>query len=501
MKAVMSTARAPRLSAQPYHAFAAAPVQAERRMSVLEIGNRVGRHAVVIGAGIGGLIAARVLSDHFVRVTLVERDALPEAPVPRSWMPQGQHAHVLSHRGQAILEQLFPGLFVGMGASGSVGVDLGSQMRWQHLGVVSTRARSGVTSQFQSRYALEWHVCQQVRSLDNVCVLERAQVTGLRTNCTGEAISGVEIRSLDGSDARSGVLTADLVVDASGRGSQLPRWLEALGYDSPAQTDIGIDFAYASRIYRRPRGLRSDWKVLLCHQDPSAGRRSVHIVPIEDERWIVTAGGRLGSAPPADEAGFLEFLRSVVSADVFAAIRDAEALTPIVAARFASNQWRHYERLKRFPARLTAIGDALCSINPIYGQGMAICALQAMALDRCIRRSGGLLDRAAQRFPSAVARMVELPWMLAACEDFRYPETSGPRPAFAGLLNWYAHKVRRLSATDAQALLDLLAMLHLERHPITLYRPAMICKVLLSCFQRHRAAAIVPAGAVSNLST
>jgi 2-polyprenyl-6-methoxyphenol hydroxylase-like FAD-dependent oxidoreductase len=469
-------------------------------MSNAKLGNRSGRHAVVIGAGMAGLLAARVLSEHFVRVTLVERDALPSAPAARAWAPQGQHAHVLAYKGQAILEQLFPNLFGAMGANGSIAVDLGSQMHWQHLGIVSTRARSGLQSQFQSPYALDWHLRRQVRSLDNICILERSQVIALRTNCNGEAIGGVEFRSLLGNDARTGVLTADLVVDAGGRASQLPRWLEALGYDRPAQTEIGVEFAYASRIYRRPRGFRDDWKVLLSHQDPSVGLKSVHIVPIEDDRWIVTVGARLGERVPTEAGGFIEFLRDLLPREAFDAVRQAEPLTPILSARFPSSQRRHYERLKRFPDCLIALGDALCSLNPIYGQGVTLCASQALALDRCLRRTRSGLARAARRFRADAALESDLPWRLAACEDFRYPQTSGERPAFAAWTNWYTRKVRELSATDPHAALALLEIMHMEAHPAALYRPSMMSKVLLTLLQPRRMEAPVHRGAASNAS-
>src|SRR5689334_13596224 len=201
-------------------------------MSSARNAGRIGRHAVVIGAGTMGLIAARVLSDHFVRVTLLERDELPAVRAPRKWIPQGLHAHLIPDRAQLILERLFPGLWADMEKDGAVPVDLGAQMHWEHLAVVSVRARSGYVSRCQSRYALEWHITRQLRALDNICILHNAQVTGLRTNCTGEIVSGVEFHSVSNEEPHARVLTADLIVDASGRTSALPRWLQALGFDS-----------------------------------------------------------------------------------------------------------------------------------------------------------------------------------------------------------------------------------------------------------------------------
>jgi flavin-dependent dehydrogenase len=453
-----------------------------------------GDHAVVIGSGISGLLAARVLSEHFARVSIIERDLLVDEAAPRKGVPQGRHVHILLRRGQSILEHFFPGLFAQMGPRKSVLVDLGHEMRWWRMGLTNTRAKSGVLSQFQTRPLLEWYVRQRVRELANVSFIERSEICGLCLDDSGKVVTGVQLRSAADKTQPASVLTADLVVDASGRASHLPQWLQAHDYPQPATSQVEIDFAYASRIYRRPTHVAHDWKVLICYPNPPFSKRGSYVFPIEDDCWIVTHGSRLGDRPPSDEAGFLEFARSLTHPDVYEAIREAEPVTSITTFRFPSNQRRHYERLRRFPDCLIVLGDAVSSVNPIYGQGMTVCAIEAQALDRCLRAHA--LTRAARKFRAAVGRIVELPWMLVTCEDFRYPQTIGSRPPGVRFINWYTRKVHELTVTDAGALLTLLGVMQMEQHPMSLYRPGIALKVLAAALRgflsRGRAPDIAP---------
>ena len=437
-----------------------------------------GKHAVVIGGGMSGLLAARVLSGHFERVTIIERDLLVDEVAPRKGVPQGRHVHILLRRGQNILEHFFAGLFEEMGPRKSVLVDLGLEMRWWRMGLTNKRARSGVLSQFQTRPLLEWYVRRRVRQLGNVAFAERSEVCDLCLDTSGKVVTGVQVRSAAGKSQPARVLSADLVVDASGRASHLPQWLQTHGYPQPSTSIVEIDFAYASRIYRRPSNVDQDWKVLICYPDPPHSKRGSYIFPIEDDCWIVTHGSRLRDRPPSDEAGFLEFARGLTHPDVYEAIRDAQPVTPITTFGFPSNQRRHYERLRRFPDRLVVLGDAVSSVNPIYGQGMTVCAIEALELDRCLRAH--VLSRAARKFRASVGRIVELPWMLVTCEDFRYPQTTGPRPPGVRFINWYTRKVHELTVTDVEALRTLLGVMQMERHPLSLYRPRIALKIFAS---------------------
>ena len=173
-------------------------------------------------------------------------------------------------------------------------------------------------------------------------------------------------------------------------------------------------------------------------------------------------------------------------------------MTSITTFRFPSNQRRHYERLRRFPDRLIVLGDAVSSVNPIYGQGMTVCAIEALELERCLRAHA--LTRAAHKFRAAVGRIVELPWMLVTCEDFRYPQTKGSRPPGVDFINWYTRKVHELTATDAGALLTLLGVMQMERHPMSLYRPGIALKVLAAALRGFLSRGTAPDIAPQSLS-
>jgi 2-polyprenyl-6-methoxyphenol hydroxylase-like FAD-dependent oxidoreductase len=461
----------------------------------------LGRHAIVIGGSIAGLLTARVLSDYFEQVTVVDRDVLKADAGPRKGVPQGRHVHLLLHKGQAIIERLLPGIFQNMGPDGSVQIDLGADMRWLHLGVLSMRAATGTTSQFQTRPALEYHVRRRVEAIHNIALVERTEVTRLLHDADAQAVTGVELRSA-GDRAALRELSADLVVDASGRASHTPRWLESLGYKAPPETTVEIDFAYASRLYQRPAHLAVDWKVLICYPNPPKERRGAYIFPIENDGWIVTMGSRLGDRPPGDEEGFMDFARSLPHPDVYEAIRDAVPITPITTFRFLSNRRRHYEKLRRFPDRLVVLGDALCSFNPIYGQGMTICAREVEALQRYLSIAGhGGVVRAARRFRGEAARIVAIPWMLVTGEDFRYPETRGARPPLVDLINWYTRKIHELTVTDSATLHALIAVMQMERHPLTLYAPSIVFKVLRLAFSKRARALHVVSPATHTDST
>jgi 2-polyprenyl-6-methoxyphenol hydroxylase-like FAD-dependent oxidoreductase len=250
------------------------------------------------------------------------------------------------------------------------------------------------------------------------------------------------------------------------------------------ESRVKVDIGYASRIYRRPQELPGDWKVLVIYPTPPAGTRGGAVLPIEDNAWIVSLTGRLRDYPPNDEASFLDYARSLPEPTLYEVIKDAEPLSPIAIHRFPANQRRHYERMSRFPEGLIILGDALCSFNPIYGQGMTTAILQASRLQECLQRQssphaqkkGSGLALSLQK---ALAKVVDIPWLMATCEDFRYPQTVGHRPAGTSLLNWYTSRVHRLAASNTRATLRFYEVLHMLKPPVVLFTPRILFAVLL----------------------
>src|SRR5437588_4521439 len=441
-----------------------------------------GQPAVVIGASMAGLLASRVLSEHFEQVTVIERDRLPQEVQARKGVPQGRHVHILLHRGASIMKELFPDLFPALIKDGAVPIDTVADFHWYNFGAWKARFKSGITFYSQSRPLLEGLVREQVAARSNVRFLDMCDVVKLCANHDATQITGVQIRHRQG-EQHEEVLSADLVVDASGRGSQTPQWLATLGYDKVEETTIKVDVGYATRVYRRPEHNNFDHNVLAVYSTPPAEKRAGVLAPIEENRWIVTMIGWIRHYQPDDEAGFLAFARSLPQPDLYEAIKDAEPVTPLTIHKFPANRRRDYERIARFPEGFVALGDAVCSFNPVYGQGMTAAALEAETLNTLLyqqreRRASGDITGFSHPFQKKITHIVDTFWLLAASEDFRHPETQGKRPLGVNLLNRYARRVHELSTFNPQVTVLLYQVLQAIKSPMALFSPRILAKVL-----------------------
>lgn len=429
-----------------------------------------------------GLLAGRVLSEHFEHVTIIERDRLSVDPEARKGVPQGRHVHVLLKKGASLLTDLFPDLSSALIEGGAPYLDSIEDVRWYHFGVWKARFPSDIRGYSQSRPLLEKGVRDCVAARANVRFIDACAVTRLCANNDNTRVVGVQLRHRN-EDHCEEDLAVDLVVDASGRGSQAPQWLMSLGYDRVKESIVKVDVGYASRIYRRPNQMDPDWKALIIYPTPPGGKRGGYVVPIENDGWIVTLVGWLRDYPPDDEMGFLDYARSLPVPNLYEAIKDAEPLTPIVTHKFPANQWRHYERMSRFPEGFVILGDAACSFNPIYGQGMTTAALEASVLHDYLCQqqrnvAPGDVNGRTQRFRQAIAKVVKAPWLLATGEDFRYPETEGQRPAGMRFLDWYGGKIHALVSSYPVATLRFYEVLHMLKPPTALFEPRILFAVL-----------------------
>jgi 2-polyprenyl-6-methoxyphenol hydroxylase-like FAD-dependent oxidoreductase len=434
----------------------------------------IGKHAVVLGASMAGLAAARVLVDAYERVTVLERDALSANAAHRKGVPQSRHAHGLLAAGRVALEELFPGLTDELVANGALSGDLQADTRWSNQGLRLCPGTSGLQGIAVSRPLLEGCVRERVRALPNVRVVDRCDAAGLVPTSDGRRVGGVRVlRRADGSAEE--VLEADLVVDATGRSSRSPVWLEELGYPRPAQDEVRIGVAYASRIYRRrPDHLDGDRAVVVAAT--TARPRGAALLAMEGDRWMVTLNGYLGQRPPADPDGFLAFAAGLPVPDVFEVIRDAEPLGEVLPARYPASVRRHYERLHEFPDGYLVTGDAVCSFNPVYGQGMSVAALEALALRECL--GAGPAAGLAKRFFTKVAHIVDIPWGIAVGADLRFPGIKGARTAKVRLVNAYLARFHLAAATDPILARAFLRVVNLMDRPEGLLRPAIALRVL-----------------------
>src|SRR5215218_7489198 len=349
---------------------------------------QVGDHAVVMGAGMAGLVAARVLADHFLRVTVIDRDHLPAGPTPRAGVPQSRHVHILLARGMALLDQLFPGLEDELLAAGAVPIDFPGDALWLSPAGWSQRFRPGLRLVSCTRPLLERSVRRRLAASATVRFLEGQEATGLTADDTTTAVTGVRLQTRPHPPAAAAadlVLPAALVIDASGRSSRTTEWLGELGYPAPPETTINPFLGYATRTYARPKDATGDWQLLYVQAKPPQMGRMGLLLPVEGDRWMVGLAGAGRDYPPIDEAGFLQFAASLRSPIIHDAIRHARPLSPIHGYRQTDNRWRHYEQAQRFPERLIVLGDAACTFNPIYGQGLTMAALAGVTLQRCLQ--------------------------------------------------------------------------------------------------------------------
>ncbi len=432
-----------------------------------------GGHAIVVGASMAGLLAARVLSDHFGKVTLIERDEIVDGSEPRKGVPQGAHAHALLSKGLEIISALFPGMHEDLIAGGAVEADVAT-VAWHQCGVWKLRVPSNIRGMAQSRPFLEWQVRRRVAQLPGVIFLAARRVVGLLVSKDGASARGVELAAGDGRE----LLEADLVVDAAGRGSQAPEWLAAIGHARPQECEVGIDIAYATRLYRRT-GL-PDYKAMILYPSPPAGKRLGFLFPIEHGRWMCTLGGLLGDHAPTDDRGYLEFARTLPVQDLYDVIRGAEPLGVVRVHKIPTSRWRRYDKLRGMPGGFLVIGDAVCSFNPIYGQGMTVSALEALALDACLREQADGRDRARliRRFHRRTAQIVAAAWRLATGEDFQYPETEGHRPLGTVIVNAYVARLHKRVACDPEVLLSFYRVVHMLASPTSLFHPRIVLRVL-----------------------
>jgi 2-polyprenyl-6-methoxyphenol hydroxylase-like FAD-dependent oxidoreductase len=389
--------------------------------------------------------------------------------------------HGLLAQGLELIQDFFPGIHHALTEGGALTGDFGERVIWHQFGGYKAQFTSGLPGMTMSRPFLEWQVRRRVAGLPNVTLRSSCAVTELVTSPDHKRIIGLTVTDRAGGNP-SQVLLSELVVDASGRGSPTPKWLEALGYPRPAEEEVKIKVGYATRLYRRNP---LDQFVVMISSNPPAGTRGAYLFPIEHDRWIVTAAGYLGDYPPTDEAGFLEFLQSLPAPHIYSLLSRAEPLSDIQAYRYPSSLRRHYEMLKRFPDGYLVLGDAFASFNPIYGQGITSAAMQAQALSHFLqtRRS---LQGFWRSFFKRAAGVVNTPWQLAVGEDFRYPEVEGRKSILTDLLNAYVLKVHTATHHDPVVYAQFLRVMNLLDPPASLLKPEILRRVWSQQRQRSR---------------
>ena len=432
----------------------------------------VGEHAVVLGAGVAGLAAAAALADRFDRVTIVERDTLPQSGEHRHGVPQGRHVHVLLPAGRTGLAGLLPGVIDDLRAQGARLIDT-AEVRFHIAGGSLRLDDANLEIVGATRPLLESVVRDRVRAHPGVRFLEDHDARGLLSTPDRARVIGVRVGSRDSKTEQT--LVADLIVDTTGRTSRSPQWVAHLGYPSPDEERLQVGVHYTTRLFRREPGDLDGCQHVVVAIPPDGCRGGV-LLAVEGDRWLLTLVGLLGERPPADLDGFVEYAHTLWAGDLHRVVATAEPLGEAATGGFPSYLRRRYDRLRHFPSRYVVTGDAVCSLNPVYAQGMTVAIGEATTLGRVLDQHG--LDQVGPRHFQRMKPTVDAAWTMATGADLGYPAVQAPRTARWRLINTYFNRLLRVAHNDpivAKAFIEVNGMVAPPQH---LMGPRVVSRVL-----------------------
>src|SRR5579863_6352444 len=436
-------------------------------------------HAIVLGGSMAGLCAARELSRFYDKVTVIDRDAYPAGAHERPGVPQSRHVHALLMRGRLELDRLFPGFEQTMLARGAIEINFGRDFAALRADGWALRRANAITTLFASRVLIEETVRELLRRIPNVELIERVDAVGFETvRNDGLCVTGVRVNPRDGGS--SFTLNGDLIVDASGRTTKVPSWIEAMGLPTPPETVVDSHTGYASRWYktnpdRRPR----DWWWKGIWIDPLAENFSTAgvLFPVENNRMIVSLAGIGGHYPPSAEAEFTAKLAQLRSPIIAEEVTLAEPISQVYSYRQMANRWRHYEKWKARLDGFVALGDSSCAFNPVYGQGMTSGALSALLLGQCLKNNTPDDLELPRKFFAAQARFQAEPWGLATGADFRIAGTEGKRPLVSRVLDPMLGRMFEV-ANDDPIIGDRIAeVINMIKPPSALFEISLLARI------------------------
>jgi 2-polyprenyl-6-methoxyphenol hydroxylase-like FAD-dependent oxidoreductase len=389
----------------------------------------LGQRAIVVGAGIGGLSIAGVLANSFERVDVLERDRLAGAVGSRTGTPQDRHPHALLAGGLRALEEVFPGFSNELARAGAVPVRVAQEVQFElpNLGIVPKRDFS-ISLLCASRPLIEFVLRRRAEVVPQIGFQSGCRAVEIVPTESRDGVRGLRTHADSG---RSETISADLIVDASGRGALTLTLLDSFDWQRPEVTEIGVDINYASAVVQIPPDAPSEWKLALTLPDPPHLALNAVLLPIEGDRWMVLVANRGATTRLETWESFLEACRSLITPTIYNALRSAKPPDDIRHYRFPASLWRHFEGLPRLPRGLLPVADALCRFNPVYGQGMSVAAQEARLLQHVLSRAALEPDPIAALqtgFMSDVASVLETPWSMSTGPDLAFPSTRGSRP-------------------------------------------------------------------------
>jgi 2-polyprenyl-6-methoxyphenol hydroxylase-like FAD-dependent oxidoreductase len=423
----------------------------------------------VAGGSLGGLLAAAAVAPYARRVVVADRDPLPEVPTARSGTPQVLHAHGLLASGRLAMERLLPGFTAEMVRLGALSEgDMGTNGRWWIGGGLVTDCEIGVTGVAASRPLIEATVRRMVRSLPNVVVVERTEIVGLAG--VERTVTGLRVRDEAG---RERTVEADLVVDATGRSGRAARWFTQLGWPSPAEERVSVGVRYATTHVPHREGDLDGRSVTVSAATPEVPRGGAAIRQ-EDGSWVLMLFGYCEDQPPLDPDGFRGYAATIVSSDFSALLEGRPLLEPPRAYRFPDCRRRRFEHMT-VPAGYAAVGDAICSFDPTFGQGMSVAALEAVALGEAVAQGREEVRTAYHR---AAAGIVDRAWTIVVGADLLIDGTQGVTPPGHRVVSRYVRRAQRVAHRDPAVARAVMRVTNLLAAPPSLMAPGVAWRVL-----------------------
>ncbi|MCM3570331.1 FAD-dependent monooxygenase [Neobacillus mesonae] len=433
---------------------------------------------IIIGGGIAGKLAARVLSEFYNEVIILERDHETKRPIARKGAPQGLHLHALLFAGQYGLEELFPGITEDFYNSGAVRINSTKELAWFHHGVWKLRYDGNFTTTLQTRPQLEWKITQYIKNFSNITIHYNQTVKNFLYNPDENRMTGVEI--MDGS-GRKTTLEAALVVDASGAGSLSSSWLKKQGLHIPEEK-VKIDLTYVSQLVQLNENQSRDWSIKMVYPNPPKEKIGGTLSKVEGNRHIVTISGYHNVINDQEvlknHNGMLNLARRLPKPDIYDELRDAAPLTKPAIYRIPHIIWRRMDKVKKLPDGLLLLGDTLCRIDPVFGQGMSIAILEALALRKLLRKQKTLGQKWTAVFYKHAAKIIAPIWNMVITEDFRFPDTIGKKPMGLSLQQWYAKQIFLLSSQNQRIYHSFVKVMNLIQPMTILMYPKIIGAVL-----------------------
>jgi flavin-dependent dehydrogenase len=383
-------------------------------------------------------------------------------------------------RGKQILTELFPSLEKDLLENGAHRLDLMSDVRYHLATGWAMNFPSNMNTLACSRQLLEYVIRNEIiTKYSNIEFVDNTKVTGLLFEKDPEEMKKriVGIRMVSGySDAPKNVY-AKLTVDATGRKSELPHWLEELGLERPRETVVNSFIGYSTRLFKSTGPALG--KAMIVFTKPPDNPRMGLIYPVEGDQWMVGLLGIGRNYPPVNEDEFLGFLKSLAVSEMYSEVINAKPTGPIFGYREFGSRHYHYEKMKDWPDGLVAFGDSVTAFNPIYGQGITVAALGANFLDKKLddfcKKNGPSMNGFARTFQKRVAKVNAFPWLLGTSEDFRWSTTEGTKPSlFTRFIQKYSYQVMLLAPKSRTATKLFFEMINMLKPPLILFHPLLV---------------------------